>query len=167
MRAKRTRETRDTRRTHGRGAVRLKRGLGRGSSLLEVLVALSLLATSILGAASAQLAALRGAKAQIDRERASWVAASVAEAMRSPDTLSHALMRISAHAAVRLPGNRITVDDEPPGAGVVIVRWADVSGVSGVSGASAREQEPGLGTCPIAQGGTLARCVELPFASAT
>lgn len=128
-----------------------------GTSMLEVLIALSLLAVSILGAASAQLAALRGADARGKREQAEWIAASMAEALRLPETSSHAHARLRAYAEQTLPGVRIGVVDAAPGVGAVVVHWALSMGEDG------RERADSF--CALAESGSVARCVTLPFAS--
>ena len=127
--------------------------------MLEVLIALSLLAVSILGAASAQLAALRGADARGKREQAEWLAASMAEALRLPETSSHVHARLRAYAEQTLPGVRIGVVDAAPGVGAVVVQWALSMGED----AQGRERADSF--CALAESGSVARCVTLPFAS--
>lgn len=133
---------------------------GSGASLLEVLIALSLMATSILGAASAQLSALRHVQEQVHREHASWIAASIAEAMQLSAGVSNALARQRERAQTLLPGARITIADEANRIGAVAVEWA--SGPSGLSSAWA----PGFGSCSMAHSPTVrGQCIALPFAS--
>lgn len=130
-----------------------------GASLLEVLIALSLLATSILGAAAAQLSALRHAQEQVHREHASWIAASIAEAMQLPESSSNALTHQRARAQTLLPDARVSVDDEAAGMGAVVVQWAKGKR------ASRSSWTRGFDACSVAQGIELhAHCVALPFA---
>lgn len=132
----------------------------RGSSLLEVLVALSLLATSMLGAAAVQLAALRGADEQARREHASWIAASVAEGMRSPQAASTMFERSQGRAENLLPGARVSiVAEHAPGVGMVAMQWPRKAGAFG------EEQAPGRNACPFAERIAPAHCIALPFAS--
>jgi hypothetical protein len=132
----------------------------RGSSLLEVLVALSLLATSMLGAAAVQLAALRGADEQARREHASWIAASVAEGMRSPQAASTMFERSQGRAESLLPGARMSiVAEHAPGVGMVAMQWPRGTGAFG------EEQAPGHNACPFAERIARAHCIALPFAS--
>jgi len=131
-----------------------------GASLLEVLIALSLLATSILGAAAAQLSALRHAQEQVHREHASWIAASIAEAMQWSESSSNALAHQRARAQTLLPDARVSVDDEAASIGAVVVQWAKGER------ASPSPWTRGFGACPIAYGADVhAHCVALPFAS--
>lgn len=140
-------------------AIRVSRRGCAGASLLEVLVAVSLLAVSLLGVAAAQIAALRDANAQTNRVRASWVAASIAEAMQAPEWASFVLTRSRAYAAAALPGARISIVDEADDVGAVAVRWT--------SAPSMLEQwRPSAGgACAVADGRAPANCIALPFAS--
>lgn len=131
-----------------------------GASLLEVLIALSLLATSILGAAAAQLSALRHAREQVHREHASWIAASIAEAMRLPEGSPNVLARQRERAAAVLPDGRVSAVDEASGIGTVVVEWA--SGQGALRPARARN----FGSCAITRGVEAhGHCIELPVAS--
>ncbi|WP_206951311.1 type IV pilus modification PilV family protein [Trinickia acidisoli] len=141
-----------------------------GSSLLEVLIALALLATSILGAAVAQLGALRDADVQTHREQAAWAAVSIAEAMRLPEVSSHVLTRSRAHAAAALPGARVSVVGEmgemggvggAGDVGAVVVHWAQAPGALELARAS------GGDPCIVAGAGAgaHAHCIALPFAN--
>lgn len=131
----------------------------KGSSLLEVLIALSLLATSILGMAAAQLATLRNAHEHARREHASWIAASVAEAMPLTEASMNILARERARAAAVIPGADLAVVHEAPGVDAVVLEWAQGYG------ASRSEQALGLGACSTADDDARARCIVLPFAS--
>ncbi|HEX7682346.1 MAG TPA: hypothetical protein VF446_02220 [Trinickia sp.] len=131
--------------------------VSKGSSLVEVLIALSLLATSILGAAGAQLAATRNADEQAHREHASWVAASIVEAMRSPDGSVNAFVREKERAGAILPDGSVSVADEAGGIGAVVVEWAHAPGMS------ATQRAQSFGSCVVADGATRGPCVTLPF----
>lgn len=138
-----------------------------GASLLEVLVALSLLATAMLGAAAAQLEALRRAEGDIQREQAAWIGASLAEAMHSSssETAEHVAYAISAgaraqaRAIAHLPGARVAVQGDAEGVGAVIVHWAH----RGI--ASDSWQALAGGRCPIGEEAALVRCLAFPFVS--
>ncbi len=129
-----------------------------GSSLLEVLVALSLLATSMLGAAAVQLASLRGADEQAYREHASWIAASVTEAMRLPEAASTMFAHSRERAATLLPGARVSVVEGAGSMGMIAVQWARGLDAPGV------DQAPGPNACPFAERIALAHCIALPIA---
>jgi Tfp pilus assembly protein PilV len=95
-----------------------------GSSLLEVLVALVLVALAMVGALACQLQAVTVERFTAERERALVIAASVAESMRDEHSGSNALSRWQAYAAAVLPGAEISIVDRLPGVALVAVRWA-------------------------------------------
>jgi Tfp pilus assembly protein PilV len=95
-----------------------------GSSLLEVLIALVLVALAMVGAVASQLQAVTVERFTADRERALVIATSLAEAMRDERSGSHALPRWQAYAAAMLPGAEISIVDRAPGVALVVVRWA-------------------------------------------
>lgn len=130
-----------------------------GASLLEVLVAVSLLATSLLGVAAGQLAALRDADAQARREHASWMVVSIAETMAVPELAATMLERSRASIEKRLPGARISLTDEASDIGTIIVHWARTPGVQ-VHASSAE-----AGPCGPAAQGEAAHCIAQPFAA--
>jgi Tfp pilus assembly protein PilV len=70
-----------------------------GSSLIEVMLAVALMAVTTLGLIAGQLWTAREARAMALREQAAWIADSVAEAMRTP---------ASANAATRQWNSRAT-----------------------------------------------------------
>jgi hypothetical protein len=135
-----------------------------GASLLEVLVALSLLATAMLGAAAAQLEALRRAEGDVQREQAAWIGASLAEAMHSPssETAEHAAYagaRAQARAIAHLPGARVEVQGDAEGVGAVIVHWAH-RGIASDSWQALTGRR-----CPMGEEAALVRCLAFPFVS--
>ncbi|MGG1946332.1 hypothetical protein AB1286_16175 [Trinickia sp. NRRL B-1857] len=125
-----------------------------GASLLEVLVALSLLAVSLLGVAAAQLAALRDVDAQMRYAHATWLTASIAEGMRLPEGSSTLFEYSRAQAAQALKGGQVDIIDEARDVRAIVVHWRE--------GAS-QERLPTAGPC--AKGGEQAstRCVAFPF----
>jgi len=145
------------------GYLNARRGQA-GASLLEVLVALSLLATAILGAAAAQLEALRRAEGDVQREQAAWIGASLAEAMHSSSSetaeqVASAGARAQSRAIAHLPGARVEVQGDAEGVGAVIVHWAH----RGI--APAPWQTLTGRPCPVGDEAALMRCVAFPFAS--
>lgn len=130
-----------------------------GASLLEVLVAVSLLAVSVLGLAAAQLAALRDGGAQARREQASWMAASIAETMGMPAWAAPMLARSRASIETVLPGARLSFADGANGIGTIIVHWGRTQEVQ--QGA----QRPEAGPCGIAPGSGRVHCIVQPFAA--
>jgi len=148
------------------GYLNARRGQA-GASLLEVLVALSLLATAILGAAAAQLEALRRAEGDVQREQAAWIGASLAEAMHSSSSetaeqvasAASAGARAEARAIAHLPGARVEVQGDAEGVGAVIVHWAH-RGIASDSWQALTGRR-----CPIAEEAALVRCLAFPFVS--
>jgi prepilin-type N-terminal cleavage/methylation domain-containing protein len=121
----------------------------RGTSLIEVMVAVALLAIVMLAVASSQLAMARAQRTTIWRERALWLADARIERMRvAPD--AHA--GLSALASASLPDGTLTVDGGQGGVRLAIVGWRDSDTV-----APAR--------CDAAGASVRARsCVRMPFA---
>ncbi|RDU95959.1 type IV pilus modification PilV family protein [Trinickia dinghuensis] len=136
-----------------------------GASLLEVLIALSLLAASVLGMAASQLMSLRESDARTSHAHASWTASSVAEAMRWPELASPVLARRRAYVVAALPGGRISVVDDAGGSGAVLVQWASGSGSGSGSGPSEQRQPADAGLCMRVDSRASARCIAMPFAS--
>lgn len=130
-----------------------------GASLLEVLVAVSLLGVSLLGLAGVQLAALRDTDALAVREQAFWMAASVAEAMRAPESAVPALARLRVSSTAVLPGARISLADETGDVGTAMVHWVRSPGE--FERAQSADAEP----CLAAPASGLVHCIALPFAS--
>ncbi|TDY25334.1 hypothetical protein B0G81_5795 [Paraburkholderia sp. BL6665CI2N2] len=89
-----------------------------GSSLIEVMLAVALIAVTALGLIAGQLWTAREARAMSLREHAAWIADSVAEAMCAPTSGDSATRQWSARAAKLLPHGE-----------------ASVSGIGGVSAA--------------------------------
>ncbi|RDK00675.1 type IV pilus modification PilV family protein [Paraburkholderia lacunae] len=97
-----------------------KRG---GSSLIEVMLAVALMAVTALGLIAGQLWTAREARAMAMREHAAWIADSVAEAMCVPSAGESALRRWSARAASLLPHGEASVG-ENGGVSLARVTWA-------------------------------------------
>ncbi|WP_146014085.1 type IV pilus modification PilV family protein [Trinickia dabaoshanensis] len=133
--------------THGRGCA--------GASLLEVLVAVSLLAVSLLGIAAAQLASLGDVETQTRRAHASWLAASTAETVRLRAGSSSLLEHSRARAQAVIPGGQVDVVDEAHEVGAVLVHWPGrvELGRSGL-------RSP----CAVGADPALTHCIALPFA---
>jgi len=126
-----------------------------GASLLEVLVALSLLAVSLLGVAAAQLAALRDVDAQMRHAHTTWLTASIAEAMRLPEGPSTMFEHSRAQTAAVLAGGQVEIVDEARDVRAIVVRWLE---------SAPPERLPAAGSCANGDGQALTRCVAFPFA---
>ncbi|PMS34438.1 hypothetical protein C0Z16_01725 [Paraburkholderia rhynchosiae] len=74
-----------------------------GSSLIEVMLAVAVMAVTALGLIAGQLWTAREARAMSMREHAAWIADSVAEAMSAPSASDAALRQWSTRAATLLP----------------------------------------------------------------
>ncbi|MFL9983958.1 prepilin-type N-terminal cleavage/methylation domain-containing protein [Paraburkholderia sediminicola] len=81
----------------------------RGSSLIEVMLAVALMAVTALGLIAGQLWTAREARAMAMREHAAWIADSVAEAMREPSAGDSAIRQWSARATALLPHGEASV----------------------------------------------------------
>lgn len=132
-----------------------------GASLLEVLVAVSLLASSLLGLAAAQLTALRDADAQARRAHASWMAASIAETMRVPALAAPMLERSRASIEKLVPGARIAFADGARDIGTIVVQWASTP--SAQKRVHERVQSPATGPCAFAAHHAAVHCIMQPF----
>jgi Tfp pilus assembly protein PilV len=83
-----------------------KRG---GNSLIEVMLAVALMAVTALGLIAGQLWTAREARAMAMREHAAWIADSVAEAMYAPTAGDSAVRQWSTRAAILLPHGEASV----------------------------------------------------------
>ncbi|MDE1005410.1 MAG: hypothetical protein OSB38_07075 [Paraburkholderia fungorum] len=95
----------------------------RGSSLIEVMLAVVLLAVTTLGLIAGQLWIAREARAMAMREHAAWIADAVAEAMREPAAGDSAIRQWSTLAAALLPHGEASVR-ESGGVSAARVTWA-------------------------------------------
>jgi hypothetical protein len=125
-----------------------------GASLVEVLVALSLVAVSMLGVAAARLAALHEADTSTRRARASWLAASIAETMRLPEGHSVLLEYSRARAQAIAPGTKVEISDGRGDIASVVVHWP---------GGAEHGRPPDSGPCSAADGYAPAPCIALSF----
>ena len=97
---------------------------GQGGTLLEVLVAVALMAVSALGVISVQLSMARGETVVAMRERAALIADSMAEAARGTTSEAIALERWRAQAASVLPSADASVREQGGGLALSTVVWA-------------------------------------------
>ncbi|WP_233847452.1 type IV pilus modification PilV family protein [Paraburkholderia sp. HD33-4] len=96
-----------------------------GSSLIEVMLAVALVAVSALGLVAAQVWTAREARATTLRESAAWIADSIAEATHTPAMGDAVLHQWSAWSSVLLPHGDASIGD---GGAVATARvtWASV-----------------------------------------
>lgn len=125
-----------------------------GGSLVEVLVALSLVASTMLPAVASQLHVVTAERSAARRERALLLAASVADSLRVGSSGSPPLQSWHAHAATGLPGAEISIVDETEAVSLAIVSWPDEP----ADEPSGRLDE---GSCPSGKVGRT--CVLVPF----
>ena len=94
----------------------------RGASLIEVMVAVALLAVMMLAVAGSQISMMRAQRTMIWRERALCLADAQIERMRmAPD----AHIGVSAPATGLLPEGTITIGTGAGGVQLAIVGWRD------------------------------------------
>lgn len=109
------------------GAQRKEAG-NRGSSLIEVLLAVALMAVTALGLIAAQLWTAREARTTALREHAAWIADSVAEALCGACSSSageSAMRQWTARASTLLPHAEVSVV-ESGGVSAARVTWLSV-----------------------------------------
>lgn len=121
----------------------------RGTSLIEVMVAVALLAIVMLAVAGSQLSMMRAQRTTIWRERALWLADARIERMRvAPDADDG----LSALAAASLPDGTVAVDGGQGGVRIATVGWRD-----GDSAAPARCEA-------VSALARVSSCMRIPFA---
>lgn len=94
-----------------------------GNALIEVMLAVSLMATTALGLIAAQLWTAREAHASATREQAVLLSDALTEIARSDSTSDAASMRWRSLAAMLLPQGDASVRHLGGGASVVQVLW--------------------------------------------
>lgn len=125
-----------------------RRNAMRGTSLIEAMLAIALLATVMLAVAGSQLAMTRAQRATIWRERALWLADARIERSYAGAGANDGL---AALAAASLPGGTMTLDAGPGGARYAVVGWR-----SGNTATSPRCEAAGASAQPPS-------CVRIPF----
>jgi Tfp pilus assembly protein PilV len=121
----------------------------RGDSLIEVMIALSLTAVTALGLVAVQSALARGERMALLRERATLIADSVAESIRSEADRTMVIAQWQARAASMLPDGDLAVLNRDDNVRVAVVSWrADEHAES----------------CPEPQAGSTKACIAVAFA---
>lgn len=123
----------------------------RGTSLIEAMLAVALLATVMLAVAGSQLAMARAQRATIWRERALWLADARIERLHVAAGADDGL---AARAAALLPGGAMTRGDGPDG-----VRYAGVGWHGGNAATGSRCEAAGRSVQPPS-------CVRIPYREA-
>ncbi|MBC8746728.1 Tfp pilus assembly protein PilV [Paraburkholderia sp. WC7.3g] len=96
-----------------------------GSSLIEVMLAVVLVAVSALGLVAAQVWTAREARAMTLRESAAWIADSIAEATSTPSSGDAALNQWRVRASALLPHGEASIGASGEVA-TARVTWASV-----------------------------------------
>ncbi|MCC8401310.1 hypothetical protein LJ655_05265 [Paraburkholderia sp. MMS20-SJTN17] len=96
-----------------------------GSSLIEVMLAVALIAITTLGLIAAQVWTAREARAMALRENATWLADSIAEAASTSSMGELALNQWSARARAALPHAEVSIG-ESGAVATARVTWAFV-----------------------------------------
>lgn len=128
-----------------------------GSSLIEVMLAVAVMAVTALGLIAGQLWTAREARAMSMREHAAWIADSVAEAMFVPSPGDAALRQWSSKASMLLPRGEASV----VGAGGVSaarVTWAALRNLPRADDAIDKPESCGAVDAPVGFS-----CVALAF----
>jgi type II secretory pathway component PulJ len=94
-----------------------------GSSLLEVLIALSLAAMIALGAVSAQTQALRLMRSALQHRHAAWIADAAAEALRSGMPHEFVRREWDRRSQLALPHGRFDIERQGADVDVLEVSW--------------------------------------------
>lgn len=127
--------------------------IANGASLIEVMVAVALLAAVMLAVAGSQLAMLRAQRVTIWRERALWLADARIEGACAAAGADPGL---AALAAASLPGGTVAVAAGQGDARVAVVAWRDGDGDAGTAA-----------LCDAAHASLrLPSCASVPFAEA-
>ncbi|MFP3565328.1 hypothetical protein [Paraburkholderia sp. SIMBA_030] len=129
-----------------------------GSSLIEVMLAVALMAVTALGLIAGQLWSAREVRAMAMREHAAWIADSVAEAMRVPSAGESVVRQWSARAASLLPRGEVSVG-ESGSVSVARVTWAALRDMPGSGDIIDKPESCGGADVPAGSS-----CVVLAFA---
>jgi Tfp pilus assembly protein PilV len=121
---------------------RLSRRSCRGDSLIEVLIAVSLAAITALGIIASQTWLVRNERSLLTRERATWIADSVAEGIQHDADRDPVVSQWRARAAAMLPDGDVAVLDRGDRVHVAVVKWR-ADGADPDSGQLCAE--PGMG----------------------
>jgi type II secretory pathway pseudopilin PulG len=131
-----------------------------GSSLIEVMLAVALVAVTALGLIAGQVWIAREARAMTMRESAAWIADSVAEAMSAPSLSDAALNQWSAQAGVLLPHGEASIG-ESGAVATARVTWAAVRDRPGPGTGDVIDKPESCGGMDVPAGSS---CVALAFA---
>jgi type II secretory pathway pseudopilin PulG len=94
-----------------------------GDSLIEVLIALSLMAVTALGVIGAQIWLARSERAMLNVQRATSIADSVAEGIRRDADRDPVLTQWRSLAASMLPDGDVALLERGEGLRVAVVKW--------------------------------------------
>ena len=103
-----------------------------GNSLIEVMLAVTLMAVTALALIAGQLWSAREARAMAMREHAVWIADSMAEAARTPAALEAAIRQWNVGATTLLPHGEASVG-ESAGVATARVTWTSVRDMPGAN----------------------------------
>jgi hypothetical protein len=131
-----------------------------GSSLIEVMLAVALVAVTALGLIAGQVWIAREARAMTMRENAAWIADSIAEAMSVPSVGDGALTQWSARAGAVLPRGEASIA-ESGAVATARVTWAAVRDRPGSGSVDAIDKPGSCGGEEVPVG---ISCVALAFA---
>ncbi len=119
------------------------RKVGRGDSLIEVLIAMSLTAITALGIIGSQMWLARNERSLMARELATSIADSVAEGIRHDTDTDRdpVVTQWRTRAAALLPDGDVDVLDRGNGLHIAVVKWRAQASSDGEAACA----EPGVG----------------------
>jgi len=117
------------------------RKVGRGDSLIEVLIAVSLTAITALGIIGSQMWLARNERSLMARELATSIADSVAEGIRRDTDRDPVVTQWRTRAAALLPDGDVDVLDRGDGLRIAVVKWRAQASSDGEAVCA----EPGVG----------------------
>jgi Tfp pilus assembly protein PilV len=98
-------------------------GTPSGDSLIEVLIALSLMAVTALGIIGAQTWLARSERTMLNVQRATLIADSIAEGIRQDADRDPVLTQWRGRAASMLPEGDVNLIERGDGLRVAVVKW--------------------------------------------
>jgi Tfp pilus assembly protein PilV len=133
-----------------------RRGSGCGATLLEVALAMALMAICVLGQLSTQISLARHARAASERERAAFAADAIAEASRGSSAST--VDRWKASVSSTVPQGSVVLADAGGDEAVVTLTWATTAQYNETPEAVSPD---GCNGAPVAKGRA---CLALAFA---
>ncbi|MGF6776319.1 type IV pilus modification PilV family protein [Paraburkholderia sp. GAS334] len=132
-----------------------------GSTLLEVMIAVALVAVTALGLVATQLWMTRHANATAARERAAFVADSLVEAVRGSSAAGTDSAQWKSRVASMVPNGETSIAAQAAGMATARVTWAALPETHGVVPANVIDMPEFCGDVAVPKG---TACVAIAFA---